>query len=264
VRDMTATATATVPAPTTDPTPSHDAVAARAVDAVKVYGHGEAAVHALDGVTLDFRTGRFTAIMGPSGSGKSTLMHVLAGLDTLTSGSVSIGDVELTSLKEKHLTKLRRDRIGFVFQAFNLIPTLTAAENIVLPMRLAGRRPDRAWVDHVVETVGLGHRLTHRPSELSGGQQQRVAVARALASRPQIVFADEPTGNLDSRTGAEILSFMRQAVRELGQTIVMVTHDPVAASYADRAVFLADGRVVADVDEPTADSVFDRMRTLGA
>jgi len=229
-----------------------------------VYGHGEAAVHALDGVTLDFRTGRFTAIMGPSGSGKSTLMHVLAGLDTLTGGSVSIGDVELTSLKEKHLTKLRRDRIGFVFQAFNLIPTLTAAENIVLPMRLAGRRPDRAWVDHVVETVGLGHRLSHRPSELSGGQQQRVAVARALASRPQIVFADEPTGNLDSRTGAEILSFMRQAVRELGQTIVMVTHDPVAASYADRAVFLADGRVVADVDEPTADSVFDRMRTLGA
>ena len=260
---MTATATATIPAPT-DRTPSHDAVAARAVDAVKVYGHGEAAVHALDGVTLDLHAGRFTAIMGPSGSGKSTLMHVLAGLDTLTEGSVWIGDVELSSLKEKKLTKLRRDRIGFVFQAFNLIPTLTAAENIVLPMRLAGRRPDRAWVDHVVHTVGLGDRLTHRPSELSGGQQQRVAVARALAGRPQIVFADEPTGNLDSRTGAEILSFMRQAVRELGQTIVMVTHDPVAASYADRAVFLADGRVVADVDEPTADTVFDRMRTLGA
>jgi putative ABC transport system ATP-binding protein len=215
-------------------------------------------------VTVDFVAARFTAIMGPSGSGKSTLMHALAGLDTLTSGSVWIGDAELGRLSERKLTKLRRDRIGFVFQAFNLIPTLTAAENIVLPMRLAGRKPDARWVRYVVETVGLQNRLTHRPSELSGGQQQRVAVARALASRPHIIFADEPTGNLDSRTGAEILSFMRQAVRELGQTIVMVTHDPVAAAYADRALFLADGHIVDDLQHPTADGVFDRMRTLGA
>jgi putative ABC transport system ATP-binding protein len=238
-------------------------VAARAVDATKVYGKGEAEVRALDGVTVDFATGRFTAIMGPSGSGKSTLMHGLAGLDRLTSGSVWIGDVELGKLKDNKLTQLRRDHVGFIFQAFNLVPTLTAAENIELPMRLAGRKPDRAWLDLVIATVGLGNRLTHRPSELSGGQQQRVAVARALASRPQIIFADEPTGNVDSRTGAEILSFMRQAVRELNQTIVMVTHDPVAAAYADRAVFLADGRIVDDLDQPTADSVFDRMRTLG-
>ena len=237
--------------------------AARAVDAVKVYGRGEAEVRALDGVTVDFETGRFTAIMGPSGSGKSTLMHALAGLDDLTAGSVWIGDTDLGTLNDRKLTQLRRDRVGFVFQSFNLIPTLTAAENIVLPMRLAGRRPDRAWVDEVVATVGLGRRLTHRPSELSGGQQQRVAVARALASRPEIVFADEPTGNLDSRTGAEILSFMRQAVRELGQTIVMVTHDPVAASYADRAIFLADGRVVGELHDPTSDSVLDAMRVLG-
>jgi putative ABC transport system ATP-binding protein len=202
--------------------------------------------------------------MGPSGSGKSTLLHSLAGLDSLTSGSIFIGDVELGRLREKKLTKLRRDRVGFVFQAFNLIPTLTAAENITLPMRLAGRKPDQDWLDHVVDTVGLQDRLSHRPSELSGGQQQRVAVARALAGQPHIIFADEPTGNLDSRTGAEILSFMRQAVRELGQTIVMVTHDPVAASYADRAVFLADGRIVDELDSPTSDSVFDRMRTLGA
>jgi putative ABC transport system ATP-binding protein len=238
--------------------------AARAVAATKVYGQGEAEVRALDGVTVDFATARFTAIMGPSGSGKSTLMHALAGLDSLTSGSIWIGDVELSKLKERKLTQLRRDHIGFVFQAFNLIPTLTAAENIVLPMRLAGRQPDRAWLDRVVRTVGLQHRLTHRPSELSGGQQQRVAVARALAGRPHIIFADEPTGNLDSRTGAEILSFLRQAVRELGQTVVMVTHDPMAAAYADRAVFLADGRIVDDLDNPTADSVIDRMRTLGA
>ena len=239
-------------------------VAARALDATKVYGTGEAEVRALDGVSVEFGAGRFTAIMGPSGSGKSTLLHAVAGLDRLTSGTVWIGDTDLTRLKEKKLTRLRRDRIGFIFQSFNLIPTLTAAENIALPMRLAGRRPDQAWFDHVVATVGLRSRLDHRPSELSGGQQQRVAVARALVSRPQIVLADEPTGNLDSRTGAEILSFMRQAVRELGQTIVMVTHDPLAAAYADRAVFLADGRVVADLDAPTADSVFDRMRTLGA
>jgi putative ABC transport system ATP-binding protein len=215
-------------------------------------------------VTVDFATARFTAIMGPSGSGKSTLMHALAGLDTLTDGSVWIGDTDLSRLREKKLTQLRRDHVGFIFQGFNLIPTLSAIENITLPMRLAGRKPDQAWVDNVVDTVGLRARLGHRPSELSGGQQQRVAVARALASRPQIIFADEPTGNLDSRTGAEILSFMRQAVRELGQTIVMVTHDPVAASYADRAVFLADGRIVDDLNDPTSDSVFDRMRTLGA
>jgi putative ABC transport system ATP-binding protein len=239
-------------------------IAARAVDAVKVYGRGDTEVRALDGVSVDFAAGQFTAIMGPSGSGKSTLMHTLAGLDTLTSGSVWIGDVELGRLREKKLTQLRRDRIGFVFQSFNLVPTLTAAENIELPMRLAGRKPDRAWFDDVVATVGLGSRLQHRPSELSGGQQQRVAVARALASRPHIVFADEPTGNLDSRTGAEILSFMRQAVRELGETIVMVTHDAVAASYADRAVFLADGRIVDQIDDPTTETVFDRMRTLGA
>src|SRR6478735_6822985 len=240
-----------------------NAVAARAIDATKVYGKGEAEVRALDGVSVEFATSRFTAIMGPSGSGKSTLMHSLAGLDSLTSGSVWIGDVELGALKEKKLTQLRRDRIGFIFQSFNLVPTLTAAENITLPMKLAGRKPDAAWIDTVVGTVGLGHRLGHRPSELSGGQQQRVAVARALASRPQIVLADEPTGNLDSRTGAEILAFMRSAVRELGQTIVMVTHDPVAASYADRAVFLADGRIVDELADPTSDSVFDRMKSLG-
>jgi putative ABC transport system ATP-binding protein len=240
-----------------------NAVAARAFGATKVYGTGETEVRALDNVTVAFETSRFTAIMGPSGSGKSTLMHTMAGLDSLTGGSVWIGDTELGKLREKKLTKLRRDRIGFIFQAFNLVPTLTARENIELPMKLAGRTPDQAWVDEVVATVGLGNRLHHLPSELSGGQQQRVAVARALASKPHIIFADEPTGNLDSRTGAEILSFMRQAVREFGQTIVMVTHDPVAASYADRAVFLADGHIVDDLHQPTADSVFDRMRTLG-
>jgi len=237
--------------------------AARVVDAHKTYGRGDNAVHALDGVTVEFGAGRFTAIMGPSGSGKSTLMHCVAGLDSLTSGQVLIGDTDLASLDDRRLTQLRRDRIGFVFQAFNLVPTLTAAENIDLPARLAGRRTDRDWFATVVATVGLENRLSHRPSELSGGQQQRVAVARALAARPAIVFADEPTGNLDSRSGAEILSFMRLAVREFGQTIVMVTHDPVAAGYADRAVFLADGRIVDDVDEPTADSVIDRMRHLG-
>jgi len=237
--------------------------AARVLDAVKVYGRGESEVRALDGVSVEFGTGRFTAIMGPSGSGKSTLLHSVAGLDHLTSGSVLIGDTDISSLDDRKLTQLRRDRIGFIFQAFNLVPTLTAAENIALPARLAGRKPDRDWFDHVVETVGLTHRLGHRPSELSGGQQQRVAVARALAARPEIIFADEPTGNLDSRTGAEILSFMRAAVREFGQTIVMVTHDPIAASYADRAVFLADGRIVDDIDGPTADSVIDRIRHLG-
>ncbi len=239
------------------------AAAARVYDAVKVYGRGENEVRALDGVTIEFASARFTAIMGPSGSGKSTLLHSAAGLDHLTSGTVLIGHTDLAKLNDRKLTRLRRDRIGFIFQSFNLVPTLTAAENIALPARLAGRKPDRAWFDHVVETVGLNHRLKHRPAELSGGQQQRVAVARALASRPEIVFADEPTGNLDSRAGAEILSFMRTAVREFGQTIVMVTHDPVAAAYADRAVFLADGRVVDELDAPTADSVIDRMHTLG-
>jgi putative ABC transport system ATP-binding protein len=239
------------------------APAARAVEATKVYGRGEAEVRALDGVTVDFAPGRFTAIMGPSGSGKSTLMHTLAGLDTLTSGHVFIGAVDLSTLDDKRLTQLRRDRIGFIFQAFNLVPTLTAAENISLPMSLAGRKPDKAWVDEVVRTVGLTKRLRHRPSELSGGQQQRVAVARALASKPAIIFADEPTGNLDSHTGAEILSFMRTAVREMGQTIVMVTHDPTAASYADRAVFLADGRIVDDMSDPTAERVLDRIKSFG-
>jgi putative ABC transport system ATP-binding protein len=239
------------------------AVAARAVDATKVYGRGEAEVRALDGVSVEFATAHFTAIMGPSGSGKSTLMHSLAGLDSLTSGAVFIGDVELGTLRDKKLTQLRRDRIGFIFQAFNLVPTLNAEENIRLPMKLAGHKPNREWFDRVVETVGLRDRLRHRPSELSGGQQQRVAVARALVARPEIIFADEPTGNLDSRSGAEILAFMRQAVRELGQTIVMVTHDAVAASYSDRVVFLADGRIVDELLDPTSDTVFDRMRTLG-
>jgi putative ABC transport system ATP-binding protein len=248
-------------APSASFTPLYTAASARG--ATKTYGKGDTQVVALDGVDIDFAAGQFTAIMGPSGSGKSTLMHCMAGLDRVDSGTVTIGDVDVTQASEKQLTLLRRDRLGFIFQAFNLVPTLTAIENITLPMELAGRKPDRAWLD-LVATVGLSNRLRHRPNELSGGQQQRVAVARALASRPQIIFADEPTGNLDSTTGAEILAFMRHAVRELGQTIVMVTHDPVAASYADRAVFLADGRIVDDLDDPTSDSVFDRMRTLGA
>jgi putative ABC transport system ATP-binding protein len=222
-------------------------VAARAVDAEKVYGQGDTVVRALDGVTVDFAAGQYTAIMGPSGSGKSTLMHCLAGLDSLTSGSVWIEGTNLNEMKERDLTRLRRDRIGFVFQAFNLIPTLTAEENITLPLSLAGNDPDQAWFDEVVQTVGLGDRLGHRPSELSGGQQQRVAVARALASKPAIIFADEPTGNLDSRASAEILGFMRRAVSDYGQTIVMVTHDPVAASYADRALVLADGKLAHEI-----------------
>jgi putative ABC transport system ATP-binding protein len=237
--------------------------AARAVDLVKVYGSGDTAVRALDGVTVEFRAGHYTAIMGPSGSGKSTLMHCVAGLDTVTSGQVFIGDVGLSKLSDKELTLLRRERIGFVFQAFNLIPTLTAIENITLPMALAGREPEQAWLDKVIDTVGLADRLEHRPSELSGGQQQRVAVARALATRPQIIFADEPTGNLDSRASAEILDFMRRAVRELGQTIVMVTHDPVAAGYADSALFLQDGRIVDSMTDPTAEKVLDRLKALG-
>jgi putative ABC transport system ATP-binding protein len=239
------------------------APAARAVVATKTYGRGEAEVRALDGVTVDFDTGQFTAIMGPSGSGKSTLMHTLAGLDDLTSGAVFIGDTDLSVLNDKALTKLRRDRVGFIFQSFNLIPTLDVVENILLPTGLAGRTADWGWIDTVIDIVGLRERLHHRPSELSGGQQQRVAVARALASQPDIVFADEPTGNLDSRTGGEVLAFMRQAVREHGQTIVMVTHDPVAASYADRAIFLVDGQIVDELHEPTTDSVIDRMKTLG-
>ena len=245
------------------PPPTAGTVAARAVDAVKTYGEGDTVVNALAGVTVDFQTGQFTAIMGPSGSGKSTLMHCLAGLDELTSGSVWIEGTDLTGLKERDLTKLRRDRIGFVFQAFNLIPTLSAEENIVLPMSLAGHTPDQAWVDRIVSTVNLANRLDHRPSELSGGQQQRVAVARALASKPAIIFADEPTGNLDSRSSAEILSFMRQAVTDFGQTIVMVTHDPVAASYADRVLILADGNIVHEIQQPTTDAVVDFMKTFG-
>jgi putative ABC transport system ATP-binding protein len=237
--------------------------AASVVEAIKVYGQGESEVRALDGVTVGFERSKFTAIMGPSGSGKSTLMHCVAGLDSLTSGQAFIGDLELSALNEKGRTLVRRDQLGFIFQSFNLIPTLTALENITLPMALAGRAPDESWLDHVVKTVGLKDRLKHRPSELSGGQQQRVAVARALASNPQLVLADEPTGNLDSRASGEILSFLRHATRELGQTVVMVTHDPGAASYADRVVFLADGRVRSQLDDPTAESVLAKMRTLG-
>jgi len=239
------------------------AVAARAVHATKTHGRGDTAVVALDDVSVDFAAGQFTAIMGPSGSGKSTLMHCVAGLDSLSSGQVSIGDTDLVGLDDRRLTLLRREKIGFIFQAFNLIPTLTAAENITLPSSLAGRKPDRAWLDTVIDTVGLRDRLSHRPSELSGGQQQRVAVARALTSRPEIIFADEPTGNLDSRAGAEILEFMRRAVRELGQTIVMVSHDPVAASYAQRVIFLADDRIVDEMTDPTPERVLDRLKNFG-
>ncbi|WP_235855088.1 ABC transporter ATP-binding protein [Nonomuraea aridisoli] len=238
------------------------AVAARAL--TKVYGEGDARVHALRGVDVSFATGAFTAIMGPSGSGKSTLMHCLAGLDTATSGTVHIGDVELTGLGDRRLTQLRRERIGFVFQSFNLLPTLTAEQNIRLPLDIAARQADEALFDRVVDTVGLRDRLRHRPSELSGGQQQRVAVARALIGKPQVIFADEPTGNLDSRSGAEILSFLRTSVRELGQTIVMVTHDPVAASYADRVVFLRDGELVTEVAAPTPETVLDTLVRLEA
>ena len=238
--------------------------AARAVGVSKKYGDGDAAVVALDSVSVSMQAGQFTAIMGPSGSGKSTLLHVLAGLDRPTSGEIYLGDTEITSLNDKQLTLLRRDQIGFIFQAFNLLPTLTAAENIVLPIRIAGRKPDKLWVQSIVDTVGLAERLHHKPSELSGGQQQRVAAARALASRPQIVFADEPTGALDSRSGAELLGFLRNAVRELGQTVVMVTHDPSAACYADRVLFLADGNIVDEMTDPTADAVLDYMKHLGA
>jgi putative ABC transport system ATP-binding protein len=237
--------------------------AARGAELVKVYGKGDAEVRALDGISVGFATGQFSAIMGPSGSGKSTLMHCMAGLDTITSGHVYVGDVELSSLNDKELTRLRRDKIGFIFQAYNLVPTLTAAENITLPMDIAGRKPDQEWVDRLIDIVGLRDRLSHRPTELSGGQQQRVAAARALASRPDIVFADEPTGNLDSRASAEVLEFLRKSVAEFNQTVVMVTHDPVAASYAERVVFLADGRIVDEMTGPTADRVLDRMKGLG-
>ncbi|MEM7141220.1 MAG: ABC transporter ATP-binding protein [Actinomycetota bacterium] len=253
----------TVLDPPITPTPRSTTIAASAVGVSKTYGSGDTIVRALDDVDVDFVQGHFTAIMGPSGSGKSTLMHCLAGLDTVTAGQVLVGDTDLSTLSERELTLLRRDQVGFVFQAFNLVPTLSAMENITLPMDLAGRKPDEEWLDLVIETVGLQDRTTHRPTELSGGQQQRVAVSRALASRPQIIFADEPTGNLDSTTGAEILDFMRRAVRELGQTIVMVTHDPVAASYADRVVFLADGKIVSELHGPTPELVLDHMKALG-
>ena len=237
--------------------------AARIEMGTKVYGRDDTAVTALDDVTVEFEAGHFTAIMGPSGSGKSTLLHCIAGLDALTSGSAYIGDTELGSLKDKDLTILRRTQVGFIFQAFNLVPTLDAEENIVLPMTIAGTKPDPDWFEQVVSTVGITDRLDHRPSELSGGQQQRVAAARALVSRPQIIFADEPSGNLDSNSGAELLGFMRDAVKEYGQTIVMVTHDPVAASYADRIVFLDDGRIVDEMRDPTPETVLDKLKVLG-
>ena len=239
-------------------------VAARAVEVSKAYGTGEASVLALDAVTVDFAAGQFTAIMGPSGSGKSTLLHSLAGLDRPGSGEIHLGGVDITTLNDRQLTLLRRDKLGFIFQSFNLLPTLTAEENITLPVRIAGRKPDAYWVDTIIDAVGLRSRLSHRPSELSGGQQQRVAAARALASRPEIVFADEPTGALDSKSSAELLGFLRHAVTEYGQTVVMVTHDPVAASYADRVVFLSDGHIVDEMYDPTADAVIDYMKHLGA
>ena len=248
----------------TDTTPTETGAAARTVGAMKIYGSGEAEVRALDGVDVEFARREYTAIMGPSGSGKSTLLHCLAGLDRVSTGQVFLGDIEISACSEKELTLIRRDNIGFIFQSYNLIPTLTAAENITLPLALAGKKPDQGAFDRIVDTVSLRDRLGHKPTELSGGQQQRVAVARALISSPDIVFADEPTGNLDSKAGAEILGFMRRAVDDLGQTIVMVTHDPGAAGYADRVVFLADGKIVAEIADPTADSVIDKMKQLGA
>src|SRR4051812_907345 len=238
-------------------------IAARAIDVTKVYGEGDAEVMALCGLTADFARGEFTAIMGPSGSGKSTLLHCLAGLDTPTSGEIYLGDTEITSLGDRDLTLLRRDRVGFIFQAFNLLPTLTAAENITLPLDIAGRKPDKAWLDKVIDTVDIRDRLTHKPTELSGGQQQRVAAARVLTAKPDVVFADEPTGALDSHSASELLGFLRQAAQEFQQTVVMVTHDPVAASYASRVVFLADGAIVDEMDDPTAASVLDYMKHLG-
>jgi putative ABC transport system ATP-binding protein len=272
----TRTASPDTAAPSTDPTtraadrqpgsatsgPSGHGLAARAIGLSKVYGSGDTQVRALDQVSADFARGEFTAIMGPSGSGKSTLMHCLAGLDSASEGSVLIGGTELVGLSDKRMTRLRRDRIGFVFQAFNLVPTLTALENITLPIDIAGRVPDRVWLDTVIDTLGLRDRLDHRPSELSGGQQQRVACARALAGRPEIIFGDEPTGNLDSRSSGEVLGILRDSVDRLGQTVVIVTHDPRAAGYADRVVFLADGRIVDELRDPTAESVLDRMKNL--
>jgi putative ABC transport system ATP-binding protein len=239
------------------------ALAARITDGVKIYGTGAAAVRALDGISAEFTAGKFTAIMGPSGSGKSTLLHCLAGLDRLTSGQVQIGGVGLGDLSDKAMTLLRRERIGFVFQAFNLVPTLTAQENVLLPLTLGGKRPDAAWLAELVRTLGIADRLEHRPAELSGGQQQRVATARALVTRPDLVFADEPTGNLDSKSATELLTQIRRAVDEYRQTVVMVTHDPRAAAYADRVLFLADGRVVRELLDPTADRVLDAIRELG-
>jgi putative ABC transport system ATP-binding protein len=244
------------------PPDARTGVAARAVGLTKTYGEGDATVRALDDVSVEFQRARFSAIMGPSGSGKSTLLHCMAGLDKPTSGQVLIGDVDLTTLSEKDLTLLRRKSVGFVFQAYNLVPTLTASENITLPLDIAGEEPDKAWFDEVVDTVGIRDRLSHRPSELSGGKQQRVAGARALVSRPEIVFADEPTGNLDSKASQEILTFLRSAVKDHGQTIVMVTHDASAASFADRIVFLGDGRVVDEMLEPTTDRILDRLKSL--
>jgi putative ABC transport system ATP-binding protein len=245
------------------PAPPTTTAAARAAAAVKVYGRGETLVRALDGIDVEFHSGRFSAIMGPSGSGKSTLMHCLAGLDRLTSGQVFIGEADLGSLDDRGLTTLRRDRVGFIFQTFNLVPTLTALENMTLPLALAGRRPDQTWVESVVATLGIGDRLRHKPLELSGGQQQRVAVGRALISKPQIIFGDEPTGNLDSKSSAEVLGLLRNAVDQLGQTVVIVTHDPVAAGFSDRVVFLEDGRIVNEMAEPTPERVLDHMRAEG-
>jgi putative ABC transport system ATP-binding protein len=238
--------------------------AAHSVALAKTYGVGQAAVHALAGITVTFDRGRFTAVMGPSGSGKSTLMHCMAGLDRPTSGHTFVGDLDIGTLDDAGVTRLRRDRIGFVFQSFNLVPTLTAAENIALPVALAGRKVDQDWFAYLVKELGIADRLTHRPSEMSGGQQQRVACARALINKPDLIFADEPTGNLDSNASADLLAFLRRSVTELGQSIVMVTHDPRGAAYADRVVFLADGAVVGELTQPTADSVLERMRTLGA
>ncbi|MDC7120851.1 ABC transporter ATP-binding protein [Cellulomonas fimi] len=255
--------TTTHPAPAAGPRPATTpAPAAVASGVVKTYGHGTTEVRALDGVDLTISAGQLTAVMGPSGSGKSTLMHAMAGLDAVDAGSIRLGGTELTDLSEKQRTLLRRERLGFVFQSFNLVPSLTAAENIALPLRLAGRTPDGLWLEELVTTLGLQDRLTHRPSELSGGQQQRVAVARALVTRPEIVFADEPTGNLDSRHGQALLAFLQRAARELGQTVVMVTHDPTAASYADRVVFLADGRAANDLTDPTVPTVLATMAGL--
>jgi putative ABC transport system ATP-binding protein len=251
--------------PGATPAPASPAVRARSL--TKLYGKGEATVRALDGVDVDFEKGAFTAIMGPSGSGKSTLMHLLAGLDTASSGQGFIGSTEITALGDNELTKLRRDRVGFVFQSFNLLPMFTAEQNITLPIELASGTVDKEWLATLVQTLGLGARLTHRPSELSGGQQQRVAIARALIAKPEVVFADEPTGNLDSRSGAEVLSFLRRSVRELGRTIIMVTHDPAAAAYADRVILIADGRIAGDIDDPTPESVLaglDALRSLEA